>query len=130
MQFLATVRVVLKPTVNDPQGLTVQSALGSLGFNSVTRVRVGKHLEVALEAADRDEASALVQEMCRQLLANPVIETFDYELAEQQGLRICSNVLHVSPEDISIGMPVQATFIPAVDEPEVVLPVFLPASEQ
>ena len=85
MHFLATVRVVLKPTVNDPQGLTVQSALGSLGFNSVTRVRVGKHLELALEADDRDEASALVQEMCRQLLANPVIETFDYELSEQRG---------------------------------------------
>ncbi len=85
MQFLATVRVVLKPTVNDPQGLTVQSALGSLGFNSVTRVRVGKHLEVALEAADREEAAALVQEMCRQLLTNTVIETFDYELAEQSG---------------------------------------------
>ena len=85
MQFLATIRVTLKPTVNDPQGLTVQSALGSLGFNSVTRVRVGKHLELALEAADRDEASALVQGMCRQLLANPVIETFDYELAEQPG---------------------------------------------
>lgn len=85
MHFLATVRVTLKPTVNDPQGLTVQSALGSLGFNSVTRVRVGKHLELALEAADRDEASALVQEMCRQLLANPVIETFDYELSEQPG---------------------------------------------
>ena len=85
MQFLATVRVVLKPTVNDPQGLTVQSALGSLGFGSVTRVRVGKHLEVALQAADREEAAALVQEMCRQLLANPVIETFDYELAEQPG---------------------------------------------
>ena len=74
MQFLATVRVVLKPTVNDPQGLTVQSALGSLGFDSVTRVRVGKHLEVALEAADREEAAGLVREMCRQLLANPVID--------------------------------------------------------
>ena len=84
MQFLATVRVILKPTVNDPQGLTVQSALGSLGFNSVTRVRVGKHLELALDAANRDEAAALVQGMCRQLLANPVIETFDYELAERR----------------------------------------------
>ena len=83
MQFVATIRVVLKPTVNDPQGLTVQSALGSLGFGSVTRVRVGKYLELALEAANREEAAGLVQEMCRQLLANPVIETFDYELAEQ-----------------------------------------------
>ena len=48
------------------------------------------------------------------------------ELVEQEGLRICSNVLQVAPEDISIGMRVQATFIPAVDEPEVVLPTSLP----
>ena len=48
------------------------------------------------------------------------------ELVEQVGLRICSNVLHIAPEDISIEMPVEVTFIPAVDEPEVVLPMFLP----
>ena len=52
------------------------------------------------------------------------------ELEEQEGLRICSNVLQVSPEDISIEMPVQVAFIPAVDEPEVVLPVFLPTQAQ
>ena len=51
------------------------------------------------------------------------------ELEEQAGLRICSNVLNIAPEDIHIDMPVQATFIPAVDEPNIVLPVFLPAEE-
>ena len=49
------------------------------------------------------------------------------ELEEQEGLRICSNVLNVAPEDVHIDMQVQVTFIPAVDEPDVVLPVFLPA---
>ena len=48
------------------------------------------------------------------------------ELEEQEGLRICSNVLQAAPEDIAIEMPVQATFIPAADNPDVVLPVFLP----
>ena len=52
------------------------------------------------------------------------------ELEEQDGLRICSNVLRVAPEDITIDMPVQVTFVPAVDNPDVALPVFLPASEQ
>ena len=52
------------------------------------------------------------------------------ELEEQEGLRICSNILQVPPEDISIDMPVQVTFISAVDDPEVVLPVFLPAADQ
>ena len=50
------------------------------------------------------------------------------ELEEQEGLRICSNVLEVAPEDIHIDMPVQVTFVPAVDDPEVVLPVFLSAA--
>ena len=48
------------------------------------------------------------------------------ELEEQEGLRICSNVLQVAPEDIRIDMPVRVTFMPAVDEPGLVLPVFLP----
>ena len=52
------------------------------------------------------------------------------ELEEQEGLRICSNVLQVPPEDISVGMPVQVTFMPAVDNPDVALPVFLPATDQ
>ena len=51
------------------------------------------------------------------------------ELEEQAGLRICSNVLDVSPEDISIDMPVQATFVPASDDPNVVLPVFIPVAQ-
>ena len=50
------------------------------------------------------------------------------ELVEQEGLRICSNVLQIAPEDISIDMPVQVIFVPAADEPEVVLPVFLPVA--
>ena len=52
------------------------------------------------------------------------------ELEEQEGLRICSNVLQVAPEDIGIDMPVQVAFVPAVDDPQVFLPMFLPASER
>ena len=51
------------------------------------------------------------------------------ELEEQEGLRVCGNVLHVAPEDIRIDMPVQVSFAPATDNPDVVLPVFLPVAE-
>ena len=51
------------------------------------------------------------------------------ELEERGGLRICSNVLHVSPEDISIDMPVRVTFVPASDDPDVVLPVFIAVAQ-
>ena len=52
------------------------------------------------------------------------------ELEEQEGLRLCSNVLNVAPEDIHIDMPVHATFIQAADNPEITLPVFLPTPTQ
>ena len=80
--FLAKVYVTLKPTVNDPQGLTVLGGLKTLGFQSVGSVRVGKYLEVALDAPDKATAEAQVQEMCRKLLANPVIELFRVEVRE------------------------------------------------
>ena len=80
--FLARVYVTLKPTVNDPQGLTIQGALHSLGFSSVESVRAGKYLEIHLNSSTRDEAQGRITEMCRRLLANPVIEDFRFELEE------------------------------------------------
>lgn len=82
MEFLARVYITLKPTVNDPQGLTVEGALRDLGFNSVRGVRVGRYLEVRLEAPTRGEAEALVQDMCQRLLANTVVEQFRFDLEE------------------------------------------------
>lgn len=80
--FLARVYVTLKPTVNDPQGLTIRGALHSLGFGDVESVRAGKYLEIRLNAASRAEAERQVAEMCRKLLANPVIEDFRFQLEE------------------------------------------------
>jgi phosphoribosylformylglycinamidine synthase len=80
--FLARVYVTLKPTVNDPQGLTIRGALHSLGFADVESVRAGKYLEVSLAAKDRKKAEKQLTEMCRKLLANPVIEDYRFELEE------------------------------------------------
>jgi len=80
--FLAKVYVTLKPTVNDPQGLTIMGGLHSLGFDSVQSVRAGKYMEIRLNGSDRAAAEAQVAEMCRKLLANPVIEDFRFELEE------------------------------------------------
>ena len=79
--ILARVYVTLKPTVNDPQGLTIKGALHSLGFSDVESVRAGKYMEIALNAAGKKEAEAQLTEMCRKLLANPVIEDFRFEIA-------------------------------------------------
>jgi phosphoribosylformylglycinamidine synthase len=80
--LLARVYVTLKPTVNDPQGLTIRGALHSLGFAAVNSVRAGKYMEVRLETADRQAAQQQVAEMCHKLLANPVIEDYRFELEE------------------------------------------------
>lgn len=80
--FLAKVYVTLKPTVNDPEGITIGGALASLGFDGVRGVRSGKFFQVAIEAADSATASAQVDQMCSRLLANPVIETYSFELVK------------------------------------------------
>lgn len=80
--FLARVYVTLKPAVNDPQGLTIKGGLHSLGFDSVEDVRAGKYLELRVDGSDRASAEAQVTEMCRKLLANPVIEDFRLEIEE------------------------------------------------
>ena len=80
--YLAKVYVTLKPTVNDPQGLTVLGALGNLGYSSIGEVRVGKYLEVRVNESLRERAEATVTEICRTLLANPVIEDFRFDLEE------------------------------------------------
>jgi len=78
--YLAKVYITLKPTVNDPQGLTIRGALHELGFQNVTSVRAGKYMEIRVDEEDKARAEKQLQEMCRKLLANPVIENFRFEL--------------------------------------------------
>ena len=76
----ALVHVTLKPGVLDPQGQAIGHALATLGFSAVRDVRAGKYLELDLEGDDRAAAEAAVEEMCRRLLANSVIETYRFEI--------------------------------------------------
>ena len=82
MTYLARVDITLKPAVNDPQGNTILGALHSLGFAEVGTVRAGKYMEIRLNAADKGKAEEQVTEMCKKLLANPVIEDFRFEIDE------------------------------------------------
>jgi phosphoribosylformylglycinamidine synthase PurS subunit len=78
--YLAKVYITLKPTVNDPQGLTIKGALHNLGFTSVEDVRAGKYIEVRIKENNLSKAKEQVNEMCRKLLANPVIEKYSFEM--------------------------------------------------
>ena len=83
-RFLASISVTLKPTVNDPQGLTIASALHNLGFAGVVGVRSGKLFEVAIEASSVEEAEQAAEAMCSRLLANPVIERYRFEVEDAE----------------------------------------------
>jgi phosphoribosylformylglycinamidine synthase len=71
---------MLKPGVNDPQGLSIRGGLHALGFDEVSSVRAGKLIRVQLEAEDQASAETAVRRMCEQLLANPVIEEYAFEI--------------------------------------------------
>jgi phosphoribosylformylglycinamidine synthase subunit PurS len=77
VSFSARVDVMLKPGIADPQGQTIERALPALGYGGVEAVRVGKHIELEVDADDADEARRKVMEMCERFLANPVIESFE-----------------------------------------------------
>ena len=76
----ARVHVSLKPGVLDPQGKAIGNALKGLGFDGVGEVRQGKLIELDLAESDPAAARTRVEEMCRQLLANPVIENYTIEI--------------------------------------------------
>lgn len=82
--FKANIYVTLKEGVLDPQGGAVRKSLHVLNYQGVNEVRIGKFIEVWLEAADADTARLELQEMSDKLLANPVIENFRVELVEAE----------------------------------------------
>jgi len=76
----ARVHITLKNGVLDPQGKAIQHALSALGFNGVDDVRQGKYIELDLAERDPDKARASVEDMCRKLLSNTVIENYAIEI--------------------------------------------------
>ncbi|MFZ5471592.1 MAG: phosphoribosylformylglycinamidine synthase subunit PurS [Myxococcota bacterium] len=78
--MVARVFVTLKPGVLDPAGKAVEKGLHSLGYPEVGQVRLGKYLEVTLDETDPARAKARVEQMCKKLLANTVVEDFRVEL--------------------------------------------------
>ena len=76
----AKVYVTLKKGVLDPQGRAVMGALKSMAFGEVRDVRIGKFMELEIDAASKDEETKRIKEMCERLLANTVIENYRIEV--------------------------------------------------
>lgn len=81
--MLARVYVTPKKAILDPQGKAIANSLHALNYSEVADVRMGKYLEVRLQGLSRTQAAERVEEMCRRLLANLVIEDFRFELVEE-----------------------------------------------
>lgn len=80
MEFTVKISVTLKESVNDPQGSTVHQGLERLGFTNLRSVRVGKYIELKLEAPDSNQAQIETVKMCEKLLVNSVIESKTIEI--------------------------------------------------
>ncbi|MDX1419281.1 MAG: phosphoribosylformylglycinamidine synthase subunit PurS [Rubricoccaceae bacterium] len=80
--YKAVVTVTLRSSILDPQGKAVRHALHDLGHGAVQRVRIGKHIELTVDAPSAEAAERTVREACEQLLANPVMEDFDVRVEE------------------------------------------------
>lgn len=78
--YQARIYVTLRPSVLDPAGTAVQSGLKHMGYDNVSQVRIGKYVEVSLTAANEAAAREQIDRMCDQLLSNPVIENYRFEL--------------------------------------------------
>ncbi len=82
MKYIAEIDIMPLKALLDPQGKAVTSGLQNLGLNEIENVRVGKHISLEVEAADVETATSKVEEACQKLLANEIMESYEYELKE------------------------------------------------
>ena len=82
MKFRANINIMPRPELLDPQGKATTQGLQNLGFDNVQDLRIGKRIQLDLEAADRSVAEEKVDEACKKLLANLIMESYEFELEE------------------------------------------------
>lgn len=82
MRYIAHINVMPLKELLDPQGKAVNNSLHNLGLTQLHEVRIGKHITLQVEAQGKDEAEALTREACKKLLANQVMEAFDFTVTE------------------------------------------------
>lgn len=82
--FKATINITLRKSILDPKGKAAYRALQNLGMKEVEGVRIGKFVEMEIDAADKEEAKSIAEDACNQLLANEVMEDFEITIHEHQ----------------------------------------------
>ena len=80
MKFLAKINIMPREELLDPQGKATILGLKNLGFDSIDNLRIGKRIQLEIEADSKDDAGKQVEEACNKLLHNPIMESFAFEL--------------------------------------------------
>ena len=83
--FSAQIKVTLKKSILDPQGKTIEHSLQSLGYKNIQDTRIGKLIELNLDVQGEEEAKKVTDEVCKKLLANPVMEDYEFEISKVNG---------------------------------------------
>jgi phosphoribosylformylglycinamidine synthase len=78
--YRSRIRITLRPSILDPQGKAVGHAIATLGVQTVKDVRMGKYIELTVDESNEQKARAAVEEVCKKLLANPVMEDYKFDL--------------------------------------------------
>lgn len=86
MNFRADITVMPHRALLDPQGKAVTSSMGNIGLPEIENVRIGKHIQLDVTADSQEAAEAMVKEACDKLLANPIMEVYEFTLAELESV--------------------------------------------
>ena len=86
IKYQAKIFVTLRPSVLDPAGVAVQSGLKQMEYNNVEQVRIGKYIELTITSEDEDSARQDLNKICDQMLANPTIENYRFDLTEVESV--------------------------------------------
>ncbi|MBL7129077.1 MAG: phosphoribosylformylglycinamidine synthase subunit PurS [Ignavibacteria bacterium] len=80
--YIAKIIITLRSSILDPQGKTVEHSLKSLGYDKIEGTRMGKYIELKINADSKSEAESIADKACEKLLANPVMEDYEFEISK------------------------------------------------
>ena len=83
--YSSRIKITLRKSILDPQGKAVEHSIESLGYKNIKDTRIGKYIELKLDASSEDEAKKITDEVCRKLLANSVMEDYEFEVSALNG---------------------------------------------
>lgn len=80
MEFLAQINIMPQKALLDPQGKAVLNSAKKIGFDTVNNIRVGKHIEIEVQAKSEQNAAVIIDDLCKKILINPIVKSYEFKL--------------------------------------------------